>query len=1151
MLIFKIIQILLKILPAQMKLYIKYFLVLLWIICSVSPSLAQESRRTSTLRGLPYWQDVQVVQVNKEYPRTQFMSYNSASEALNIRFEDSQYYHSLNGTWKFYYVDAYKDLPDNITDVDIAMDQWNDITVPGNWELQGFGTPIYINHHFEFVERDPHSRFPKFAPPYLPEANPVGVYRREFTVPEGWQDRQVFLSIDGAKSGVYVYINGQEIGYSEDSKTAAEFNISPYLQSGSNTLVLKIFRWSTGSYLESQDFWRISGIERDVYLWSQPQIALADFRVKSTLDDSYQDGVFELETSIANHLEKVVFAEVSYQLLDPQNKVVLTETKDISIQRNAENSVTFKADIKDVATWTAENPQLYQLLIITKAEGAEKQEVVPYKVGFRRFEIKAVKSGDRTDRLFLVNGQAIKLKGVNIHETNPKTGHYVSEELMLKDIALMKLNNINTVRLAHYPQARRFYELCAQYGLYVYDEANIESHGMYYGEESLAKQPEWEQAHMDRTTNMFERNKNQPAVAIWSLGNEAGNGINFFQTYQYLKNQERNFMDRPIAYERALWDRNTDMFVPQYPSAGWLEHIGAAGSDRPIVMSEYSHAMGNSNGNLDLQWQAIYKYPNLQGGYIWDWVDQGMEAYDENGKLFYTYGGDYGENTASDANFNCNGLLNPDRTPHPAMAEVKYVYQNFGFEMIDINQGLFKISNRQYFTNTDNYLFKYAILEEGKKISEKILNIALEPQKSDIFNIDLRKIKFKSGYEYVVNFEVFQKDSTPFIPANHLVAIEQFPLQTVGNKAVYIEKSKLPELKITNTNQTIRVSSSLLNFIFDKNKGYPTSYQVNGKEYFHDGFGIQPNFWRAPTDNDYGNKAPSRLQIWKESSKNFKVLESKTSYIEKHVAVEIVYALPAGNTYTITYLIYPSGIMKIDIAFAGLKLEDGDSTPTEAQKLSTHSPRVSSDYLEHRSIVVPRIGVRLRIPKAMNQVQYYGRGPEENYIDRASGSMLGLYQTTVEDLYFPYVRPQENGHRTDTRWLALGNKEGLLVVADQPIGFNALRNSIEDFDSEEAVHRPYQWTNFNKEQIAQRDETKAKNVLRRQTHINDIEPQEFIELCLDMKQQGLAGYNSWGVRPLIEYTIPSDKDYHWGFTLIPVKNVQDVHDIQAKSVLRY
>ena len=721
---------------------------------------------------------------------------------------------------------------------------------------------------------------------------------------------------------------------------------------------------------------------------------------------------------------------------------------------------------------------------------------------------------------------------------------------MRKDFSLMKRHNINTVRLAHYPQQRRFYELCSEYGLYVYDEANIESHGMYYGDRSLAKHPEWEKAHMDRTVNMFERNKNHPSVTIWSLGNEAGNGINFFHTYKFLKDQERYFMDRPVNYERSLWEMNTDMYVPQYPSAAWLEEIGKKGSDRPVVPSEYSHAMGNSNGNLDIQWEAIYKYPNLQGGYIWDWVDQGMDAVDENGRHFWKYGGDYGgPDMPSDGNFLCNGIINPDRTPHPSMAEVKYTHQNFAFEAVDLSKGTFKVINRQYFSNTDNYTFKYIITENGRRVSDGLLSVSLQPQQSKEVSVPIGLLQAKAGSEYFVNFEVIQKNAAHFVASGHVVAIEQFKLPITAPKQAFTDTSRNPELKISDSGNTINVSSSAVTFVFDKKKGAVTSYKVRGTEYFDNGFGIQPNFWRAPNDNDYGNGNPHRLQVWKQSSKNFNVTDVKAYADGNNAVVEVTYLLAAGNLYTVKYNVRPSGIVKVDVEFHSTNMEAAQLEASEATLMATASPEATAARKASSELVVPRIGVRFRLPVSMNNVEYFGRGPGENYVDRASGSKVGRYKTTADDMYFPYVRPQENGHRTDTRWVALsGSKNGLMVVADETVGFNSLRNTVEDFDSEEATTRPYQWNNFSSEEIAARKDEDARNRRPRQTHINDITPRNFVEVCVDMKQQGVAGYNSWGARPLPEYSIPANQNYKWGFTLVPVNNAKDIDE---KSVLKY
>ena len=1052
----------------------------------------------------PYWQDIQVVAVNKEKPRSSFMSYADRETALTSRFEKSPYYSLLNGTWKFFFVDSYKDLPQNITDPSVNTSSWDDITVPGNWEVQGHGVAIYTNHGYEFKPRNP-------QPPLLPEANPVGVYRRDIEIPANWDNRDIYLHIGGAKSGLYVYLNGKEVGYSEDSKNPAEFLINKYLQPGKNVLTLKIFRWSTGSYLECQDFWRMSGIERDVFLWSQPKASIQDFRVVSTLDDTYTNGIFKLAVDLKNHTQETKNLNVGYELLDAKGNLVTSESNDIWVSPAAPQTASFEYDLKNVAPWSAEHPNLYKLLMTIKEEG-KVIEVVPFNVGFRRFEMKQidqVAEDGKPYTVLLFNGQPVKFKGVNIHEHNPETGHYVTEELMRKDFELMKQNNINAVRLCHYPQDRKFYELCDEYGLYVYDEANIESHGMYYSLKkggTLGNNPEWLIPHMDRTMNMYERNKNYPSVTFWSLGNEAGNGYNFYQTYLYLKDKEINSMNRPVNYERALWEWNTDMYVPQYPSAEWLEEIGRKGSDRPVAPSEYSHAMGNSSGNLWDQWKAIYKYPNLQGGFIWDW----------------------------DGNFLCNGIVNPDRTPHPAMAEVKYAHQNIGFEAIDLANGLFRVTNRFYFTNLKKYMVHYSVTANNKVVRSGKVSLDIEPQASKEFTVPVGNLKPQAGTEYFVNFNVTTVEKEPLIPIGHEIACDQFRLPIESPKKTF--KTSGPKLTVSTNGDNLSASSSKVNFMFNKKTGIVTSYKVDGTEYFSEGFGIQPNFWRAPTDNDYGNGMPKRLQVWKESSKNFNVTDATITMDGNNAVINVNYLLPAGNLYIVNYTIYPSGAVNVAARFTSTDMDAAQTEVSESTRTATFTPGRDAARKEASKLNVPRIGVRFRLPASMNQVEYFGRGPAENYLDRNAGSMVGLYKSTAEELYFPYVRPQENGHHTDTRWVSLSTgKKGLLIQADNTIGFNALRNSIEDFDDEEATGLPRQWSNFTPEQVANHDEAAAKNVLRRQHHINDITPRDFVEVCVDLKQQGVAGYDSWGSRPEPAYTLPANREYNWGFTLIPLK----------------
>ena len=1080
----------------------------------------------------PYWQDIQVVAVNKEKPRSSFMSYADRETALTSRFEKSPYYSLLNGTWKFFFVDSYKDLPQNITDPSVNTSSWDDITVPGNWEVQGHGVAIYTNHGYEFKPKNP-------QPPLLPEANPVGVYRRDIEIPANWDNRDIYLHIGGAKSGLYVYLNGKEVGYSEDSKNPAEFLINKYLQPGKNVLTLKIFRWSTGSYLECQDFWRMSGIERDVFLWSQPKASIQDFRVVSTLDDTYTNGIFKLAVDLKNHTQETKNLNVGYELLDAKGNLVTSEANDIWVSPASPQTASFEYDLKNVAPWSAEHPNLYKLLMTIKEEG-KVIEVVPFNVGFRRFEMKQidqVAENGKPYTVLLFNGQPVKFKGVNIHEHNPETGHYVTEELMRKDFELMKQNNINAVRLCHYPQDRKFYELCDEYGLYVYDEANIESHGMYYSLKkggTLGNNPEWLIPHMDRTMNMYERNKNYPSVTFWSLGNEAGNGYNFYQTYLYLKDKEINSMNRPVNYERALWEWNTDMYVPQYPSAEWLEEIGRKGSDRPVAPSEYSHAMGNSSGNLWDQWKAIYKYPNLQGGFIWDWVDQGILEKDKNGREYYTYGGDYGVNAPSDGNFLCNGIVNPDRTPHPAMAEVKYAHQNIGFEAIDLANGLFRVTNRFYFTNLKKYMVHYSVTANNKVVRSGKVSLDIEPQASKEFTVPVGNLKPQAGTEYFVNFNVTTVEKEPLIPIGHEIACDQFRLPIENPKKTF--KTSGPKLTVSTNGDNLSASSSKVNFVFNRKTGIVTSYKVDGTEYFSEGFGIQPNFWRAPTDNDYGNGMPKRLQVWKESSKNFNVTDATVTMDGNNAEVNVNYLLPAGNLYIVNYTIYPSGAVNVAARFTSTDMDAAQTEVSEATRTATFTPGRDAARKEASKLNVPRIGVRFRLPASMNQVEYFGRGPAENYLDRNAGSMIGLYKSTAEELYFPYVRPQENGHHTDTRWVSLSTgKKGLLIQADNTIGFNALRNSIEDFDDEEATGLSRQWSNFTPEQVANHDEAAAKNVLRRQHHINDITPRDFVEVCVDLKQQGVAGYDSWGSRPEPAYTLPANREYNWGFTLIPLK----------------
>ncbi len=1028
---------------------------------------------------LPYWQDMEVLNRNGETHRTELVFHADRVQALSAPFEQSRNYYSLNGDWRFRYYPSEREMPANIESTTAAQTaDWNPIKVPTNWEMQGFGTPIYVNLVYEFAPVNP-------QPPQLPEENPVGVYFRTFRIPEGWDGRQIFLNLGGAKSGVYVYLNNREVGYSEDSKSSVRFDLTPYLRKGDNDLMLKIYRWSTGSFFECQDFWRISGIERDVYLSSERTKTDFDFEVVSTLDDDYRNGLFELRVSATP--DRTI--DCAYELLDRNGKVVLSGAQAVT------GKASWKGVVEAVRPWSAEHPELYTLVLCVDGEYSR------FRVGFRRFEIVDHLQKDkhgRNYRVFLVNGQPVKFKGVNLHEHDPWTGHYVTRERMLQDLTLMRANNINAIRTAHYPQPRLFYELCDSLGFYVYSEANVETHGMGYNlVRTLGNNRAWYHAHIDRILNMYMQTRNYPCVTILSLGNEAGNGYNFYRAYEELERREKAGMNRPICYERAEFEWNTDMIVPQYPSADWFRRMGEEGSDRPVCPSEYAHSMGNSTGSLDLQWKYIYTYPNLQGGFIWDWVDQGMAAKAADGSFYWAYGGDYGRNMPSNANFCCNGLVNPDRTPHPALAEVKYVYQNIAFETDSAALGKFRIHNRFYFTDLSGYEVRYRIHADGKPLRQGALRFATAPQQKEPFDIALPRLA--ADKRCWIDFDVVTLREGLLLPAGSVVATEQFLLQEPARPYYASKGGAAPE--IVESDRTITLRAPQAELIFDRKQGYVTSYKMRGQELLADGFGVRPNFWRAPNDNDYGNGQPQRAQLWKTASRQFAVTTRMQKEADRTTLV-VMQALPDGGSFEMNYTLLANGILLVTADFQGA----ASDRPTD----------------------LPRVGLRMRLPASADRFTYFGRGPEENYCDRNSGARMGRYATSATAEYYPYVRPQECGHHTDCCWLQIG---GVTIVAADRFEFNALRNSVEDFDSEEALPHDYQWSNFSSEEDHAPE--KGRNILRRQHHINDIKPRDFVELCIDHRQTGVGGYDSWGARPEPSRTLWSNGRYRLQFAVIP------------------
>ena len=992
--------------------------------------------------------DMAVTTVGKaEMKRHETIFYNTRAQALKKNFKASPNYVSLNGVWDFSYEG--KDTT---------------IKVPGNWERQGHGYPVYVNVQYPFCPKDP-------QPPLLPEYNPYGVYSRSFKAAFSEGER-LYVNFAGVAGGAYLFVNDVFVGYSEDAKDLVRYDITPYVKRGAeNALRLVVYHWSTGSYLEDMDFWTLTGIERDVYLSRESAKIPFDFdwNVISTLKDDLTTGDFRLA------MNSSVPFDFEYWLLDKDGKEVAASGP-IHSGGHTERC----AEIPNVRQWTAETPELYTLLLKVG------DKYTRASVGFRRLEI--------VGNQFLVNGKPVKFKGVNMHEHNQVTGHYVTREDVLRDLKLMRQFNIDAIRTCHYPQPRFFYELCDSLGFYVYDEANVESHGMGYSlDKTLGNKPEWYPKHIDRITNMYYRTRNYPCVTILSLGNEGGNGVNFYNAYKHLKSLEIEGQNRPVCYERAEFDWNTDMLVPQYPGADWFHKMGSEGSDRPVVPSEYAHAMGNSTGSLDWQWDQIYKYPNLQGGFIWDWVDQGLLETDAEGRPFWAYGGDYGVDAPSDGNFLCNGIVGPDRDPHPGAYEVKHVYQNI--KISRVSDWTFSINNRFWFTTLDPYKVCWTISADGAELASGTLKFSTEPQSSEEFSLE--GCELPENKDVFIDFSVVTLEKSDLLPKDFEIAHDQIRLQS---RWVLVYEPHSPNSG-THTKKDGILSYAFNDAVisFDQSKGYLTSYTVNGKPMFDEEFGLRPNFWRAPNDNDYGNWWPLRTQAFKTLSHEFDV---KAIGIDG--GIRAIYKFASLAYLFVDYRLYGNGLL-VEYTFGGI--------PTK------------------KPIEVPRIGFRLRLPASADSFRYFGRGPQENYWDRNSGYPIGLYESSADAEFVPYVRPQECGHHTDVAWLEIGD----LRVFDPHANFefNALRCSVEDLDSEEAVQHDYQWPNKDPQYV--RNPKDARNILRRQQHVNDYVPRDFVELCIDGQMSGVGGYDSWGATAEKERTLWSDRYYTYAFSLIPLK----------------
>lgn len=1021
---------------------------------------------------IPDWQNPAVVEINKEPAHASLFPFESRELALQGQEERSAYYQSLNGQWKFHWVRRPQDRPLDFYREDYDDSRWGTIPVPGNWEFNGYGIPIYVNIPYEFT-RNP-------QPPELPEHyNPVGSYRHTFQLDPAWQGRRIFLHFGAVKSAFYLWVNGRKVGYSQGSKLPAEFDVTDYVQPGENLIALEVYRWSDGSYLECQDFWRISGIERDVFLWAAPRVHVRDFFVRTGLDENYRDATFRLEAQAVNYGgDEAEGYQLQAELLDESGNLVFTRNEPLSFSED-KAELSMAQEVASPRLWSAETPNLYTLLLSLQDGKGQTLEVIRQRVGFRELEI-------RNGQL-LANGRAIQVKGVNRHEHDPNTGHVVSEESMIRDIELMKAANINAVRTSHYPNEPRWYELCNEYGLYVVDEANIESHGIGYDlDKTLANKPEWTEAHLQRTIRMVERDKNQPSIIIWSLGNEAGNGVCMYATYQWIKERDPS---RPVQYERVqmgwgentIFDWNSDILPPMYPGFGSMKAYVEKYPERPLIMCEYAHAMGNSLGGLKEYWEVIDSHPRMQGGFIWDWVDQAVYKETGDGKRILAYGGDFGpEGTPSDGNFLCNGLIQPNREPNPHYWEVKKAYQNIKAESEDPSSGEVVVRNGYSFLNLNRFYLEWSVLADGQaRFNGRIDELDIAPGESKKLRIPIPRLP-ETDEEYVLELSFRNRQADGLLPEGHEVAWEQFVLKP-GAAAQKTAVAAQPGLKSSSRENLFVVSGQDFELAMDIHSGQLAYYRYKGKDLLQSG--PRPSFWRPPTDNDFGANFQLKLRDWKTA-----VSEFLRPVVEIREATDKVVVMQMSRR-----------ILKGDAEVQLLYRIDGQGRVEVTCEMDARTGNYP---------MLPRFGLNMILPASLDQVSWYGRGPFESYWDRKAGARLGRFNATVSELYFPYIRPQENGNRADVRWLRItdASGSGLLFSGDAPFNFSALHYLDEDFDP---------------------------GIEKAQHHAAELQERDLVSLDIDLQQMGLGCINSWGAEPLEQYRLPY-QDYVFRFVMEPV-----------------
>lgn len=1019
---------------------------------------------TANAQSFKEWQDPEINAVNRAPMHANYFAYESTEAAIKGIKEKSSNFMTLNGTWKFNWVPNADARPTDFWQPEFNDKGWNAMPVPGVWELNGFGDPIYVNVGYAWREQFRNN------PPQVPTVNNhVGSYRREITVPAHWKGKEIIAHFGSVTSNMYLWVNGKYVGYSEDSKMEAEFNLTPYLKPGQKNLIaFQVFRWCDGTYLEDQDFFRYSGVGRDCYLYARSKKQIADIRITPDLDAQYQNG------SLAINLTTKGRGEVELELFDANNQPVVTKSL------NASGNISTTMEVASPNKWTAETPYLYTLRATLK-EGNKVLEVIPVKVGFRKVELKNAQ--------ILVNGQPILIKGANRHEMDPDGGYVVSRERMIQDIQMMKMFNLNAVRTCHYPDNNLWYELCDQYGLYVVAEANIESHGMGYGKNTLAKREDYKKAHLERNQRNVQRCFNHPSVIIWSLGNEAGYGPNFEAAYDWVKAEDPS---RAVQYEQAGTKGKTDIYCPMYAGYQWCENYSKDNKyQKPLIQCEYAHAMGNSQGGFKEYWDLVRKYPKFQGGFIWDFVDQSVRWPGKNGKMIYAYGGDFNRFDASDINFCNNGLISPDRVPNPHAYEVRHFYQNIWTTPANLKNGEINIFNEYFFRDLSAYYLEWEMLKDGKSVRcGRIDNLNVQPQQTAKVKLNLGETDTEA--EWLLNISYKLKNNEDLLPAGYTVAKEQLtlnpykaPSMQLGNCELSNTETVAPEVQ-DNDRYYLIVSNDAFRVEFNRTNGYLTKYQIKGLDMIKEGAILKPNFWRAPTDNDFGAHIHRKYVAWKNPEIRLKSLKQRTE--NKQVIVETAYEMPGVSAkLNLTYVINNEGAIKV------------------TQKMTTDKKAKVSNMF--------RFGMQMQMPRSFETIEYYGRGPIENYIDRNHCTDLGIYRQSVTEQFYSYIRPQENGTKTDIRWWRMINKagNGIEVVAASPFSASALHYTIESLDEG--------WS-------------------KQQGHSPEVEEADLTNLCIDKIQAGLGCVNSWGSIALPEYQVPY-QDYEFTFILSPIQHCID------------